>query len=318
MQGENMFKQVHEWIKQYKTIIIHRHYRPDGDAIGSQIGLKEAIKATYPDKNVLITGDTVDRLSFLGQMDEVRDTAYQNALAIVLDCGDTSLISDSRYQLADKTIKIDHHVNKENYGDINIIDTDEISCASMITRLIMEQEYKLTPKGARALFVGLVADSGRFRYPGVGPNTFKAAHYLTSFPFDIEEVYQQIYTEPLNEVKLRAKYTSAFQLTEHNVAYLIIDMEERNRNRLSFSFASRGLISVMSEIDGISIWATFVENDDRQFVLELRSNRYNINQIASKYGGGGHLLASGATLQNKEQIDQILKDLDQLIMEETK
>jgi len=99
-----MFENVIAAIREYNRIIIHRHKNPDGDALGSQLGLAGILKENYPQKEILCVGDTSARYSFMGYTpDEVADDAYRGALAIILDTSASALISDERYKLADKT-----------------------------------------------------------------------------------------------------------------------------------------------------------------------------------------------------------------------
>ena len=107
-----MFEKILEAIKQFDTVIIHRHSKPDGDALGSQIGLREIIKENFPEKTVYAVGDGSARYGFMegSQMDDVADSVYQNALAIVLDTSAAALISDDRYKTAKQTARIDHHI----------------------------------------------------------------------------------------------------------------------------------------------------------------------------------------------------------------
>ena len=107
-----MFELIRDAIAAHQTIILHRHTNPDGDALGSQIGLKHLILANYPDKTVHMVGDGAGRYGFMEDsiMDEIPDSAYIGALAIVLDTSAKSLISDTRYTLAAQTARIDHHI----------------------------------------------------------------------------------------------------------------------------------------------------------------------------------------------------------------
>ena len=107
-----MFEQILDEIRQYDTIIIHRHKSPDGDAIGSQIGLKHILRDAFPEKTILAVGDPAGHYDFMADsvMDEVPDSAYENALAIVLDTSAKKLISDERYTTAKRTARIDHHI----------------------------------------------------------------------------------------------------------------------------------------------------------------------------------------------------------------
>ena len=120
-----------ELIEEYDTIIIHRHSNPDGDAIGSQIGLKAIIELNYPEKDVYVVGDELGRYSFMynKKMDNVETEVFKKSLSIVLDTSSPSLISDDRYTLAKETLRFDHHLFIEKFCDIEIIDSSRESCA---------------------------------------------------------------------------------------------------------------------------------------------------------------------------------------------
>ena len=127
-----MYKQIFNLIKKYQTIIIHRHEKPDGDALGSQLGLKKAIISTFPEKNVFAVGDMVDYLKFMGEMDTIPDETYQGALVVVVDTGSVHMICDKRFELGDKLIKIDHHLPQGEYGDVVLVNTKFESCCGLI------------------------------------------------------------------------------------------------------------------------------------------------------------------------------------------
>lgn len=308
-----MYKQFLKKIKEYGTIIIHRHGRPDGDALGSQIGLKEAILATYPYKKVYAVGDINSKLTFIGDVDTIEDSVYNNALVIVLDSSDTNMINDERYKLGRFIIKVDHHISNCNYGDLNIVDTSEISCASLLAKIIFSNNMKLTSHGARALFTGIVTDSGRFRYSGVSSETFTIASKLLKYDFDFNEIYNNLYVEDLEIVKLRAEMVSKFKISEKGVAYLFNTQEDIKEYNTDIFTISRGMVNVMAGIKGIDIWANFTEEENKKVIVELRSSKYNVNQIAVKYGGGGHKFASGATVEGVNVIENIIKDLESIM-----
>lgn len=310
-----MYKKVLTKIKEYGTIIIHRHGRPDGDAMGSQIGLKESLLATFPYKKVYAVGDVNERFAFLGEMDDISDDVYHNALVIVLDCSDATMINDERYLLGRYIIKIDHHIAKGNYGNLNIVETSEVSCASLVAKIIFENNLKLTDKGAMALFTGIVTDSGRFRYDSVSSETFLTAAKLMKYNFEINNIYNKLYIEELKIVKLRAYLTTKFLLTNKNVAYLINTQQDIKEYDVDVFTISRGMVNIMAGIKGIDIWVNFTEDINGKIIVEIRSSKYNVNPIATKYGGGGHKLASGATVENMDVAYQLLEDLNQLVEE---
>lgn len=310
-----MYNKILKQIREAKTIIIHRHARPDGDALGSQIGLKEAIKNTFPRKEVYAVGDTTSKYDFIGEMDEVSDEKYQDAVVFVLDSSEQSLISDERYKKGKTLIKIDHHIAKESFGDIELVDSSYESCCGLVAYLVERIHLKLTNYGAKCLFTGMVTDSGRFRYDSTTSKTFEIASKLMKYDFSITDIYNNLYLDTLEMVKLRAEFTLKFKLTEQNVAYIKTTQDEIQKAGVDIFSISRNMVNTMAGIKGIDIWVNFTEDKDGSVVCEIRSSKYNINPIAVKYGGGGHKAASGATLKNFDETDMLLNDLNLLILE---
>jgi len=311
---ERKYNEIYKKIGEYGTIIIHRHVRPDGDAIGSQIGLREAIKQTFPYKKVLMTGDVNDRFSFMGKMDDVKDSDYNQALVIILDSGDEFLISDDRYKLGRYKIRIDHHLLKNSFADLELINPNEVSCSIIIAKMIFATKMKLNALGAKALYLGLVTDSGRFRYEGLKQETFDIAGKLIKYGFDYQDLYNNIYTEELKYVKLRADLISKFKITEKGVAYLVNTKEDSIKYDVDIFTLSRGMVNIMGGIKGIDIWANFTEDENGEYIVEMRStSKYFVNNVATKYGGGGHKQASGCTIPSKNEIQSVIKDLESLL-----
>lgn len=310
-----MYNRVLKFIREAKTIIIHRHSRPDGDALGSQIGLREAIKATFPRKEIYMVGDMTPRYEFMGKMDEVEDEKYKDALVFVLDTSEQSMISDERYLTGKHLIKIDHHISKESFGDVEIVDTSYESCCGLVAFLIDRIRLKMTDYGAKSLYTGMVTDSGRFRYDSTTSMTFEIASKLLKHNFNINEIYNHLYTDTLEMVKLRAQFTMKFKLTDNNVAYIKTTQEEMKEYNVDIFSISRNMVNTMAGIKGINIWVNFTEDVDGRVIAEIRSSKYNINNIAVKYGGGGHKAASGATLKNFDEADMMLNDLNELAKE---
>lgn len=309
-----MIQKAFEAIRAYDTIIIHRHSNPDGDAMGSQIGLKNVLKLNFPDKKIYAVGDDARRFSFMEDsvMDDIDDSVYDGALAIVLDTSAKSLISDNRYTLAEKTIRIDHHIFVEDIADIDIDDTSFESCCGLVTHLVREWGLKMNVLSAKSLFTGLVTDSGRFRYDSTTPRTFEIAGYLLSYGFDAPNIYNQLYVDSYENVKKRAEFTLATNFTQNNVAYIYTPFERVKSLGMEPQSISRGMVNVMAEIKGVDVWINFTETEN-SVLCEIRAKNRNINQIAVAHGGGGHLKASGATLKDKDEAMQVLAELDQLV-----
>ena len=312
-----MFEQVLSAIQSFDRIIIHRHKNPDGDALGSQIGLKHILKENFPEKEVYMVGDRAGRYAFMEDsvMDEIPDELYSGALAVILDTSAKHLISDERYPLAEKTVRIDHHIFCETIADVEVTDTAYESCCGLITEFALECGLKLNLLAAKSLYTGMVTDSGRFRYDSTSSNTFRLASALMAQPFDTGEIYSNLYADDLENVKNKAHFLLKIQKTEKPVAYIYTDLEEvRSLGMDTFSI-SRGMVGTMSDIRGIDIWVNFTETE-KGVLCELRSSKYNINPIAVKYGGGGHAKASGATVKDRATAMAMLHDLELLTEEE--
>ena len=308
-----MFEAIHKLIEQYPRIIIHRHKSPDGDALGAQQGLRRILQDSYPHKEILAVGDMTPRYEFMAipPMDEIDDAAYEGALAILLDSAVATLISDDRYRLAAATARIDHHIFCEHFTDEEVVDTSFESCCGMIAAMAMECGLHVSSDAAKSLYTGMITDSGRFRYDSTTAQTFRLASFLAERPFSTADIYQNLYSDSLDSIQLRAKFTLKIQTTPKGVAYIYTPLEEAKTYGADNFTLSRGMVNVMSEIRGIHSWVNFTETEDG-VLCEIRSNRYNINPIATKYGGGGHQKASGATLKNKEEALSLLNDLNSL------
>ena len=311
-----MFEKIIEEIRKYEKIVIHRHSNPDGDALGSQIGLYELIRATFPEKTVYKVGDGARRYSFMdgSTMDGIDDGEYEGALAIILDTSAKALISDDRYTLAARTARIDHHIFCEQIADVEVTDTSFESCAGMIAAFAKECGLVMTVVAAKALYTGMTTDSGRFRYDSTSSRTFALASYLTEQEFDITEIYRELYSDDYERMKLRAEFVLKIKFTGKKVGYIYTTAEEALATGADTFTISRGMVGTMADIRGVDIWVNFTETEGG-VLAELRSSKYNINPIATKYGGGGHAKASGATLESREQAMQMLADLDAMIEE---
>ena len=147
-----MFEKIFDLIKKYDTVIIHRHSNPDGDALGSQIGLKNIIKENFPEKKVYAVGDGSVRYGFMegSEMDVISDETYNGALAIVLDTSAKALINDERYPLAEATARIDHHIFCETICEVEVTDTSYESCCGLITDFADKAGLKLSATSAKA------------------------------------------------------------------------------------------------------------------------------------------------------------------------
>ena len=312
----SMFEKFLDLIKTYDKIIIHRHSNPDGDALGSQIGLWALIRNNFPEKKVYKVGDGTGRYSFMEgtEMDTLSDDEYSDALAIVLDTSAKALISDTRYTLAAASARVDHHIFCEEIAELEVTDTSFESCCGMIAYFACECGLALDSLAAKSLYTGMITDSGRFRYDSTNARTFALASFLLEQSFDITAIYKELYCDDYEKIKLRAEFVLKIRFTEKNVAYIYTTLEEARQTGADTFTISRGMVGTMSDLRGVDAWVNFTETENG-VLCELRSSKYNINPIAVKYGGGGHAKASGATVANREAAMNMLCDLDLLVSE---
>ncbi len=314
-----IFDEILKTIQAHDTIILHRHSSPDGDAMGSQIGLKEILKENFPEKRVYAVGDHAKRYAFMdgSTMDEVADEIYEGALAIVLDCGGSGLISDERYKTAEKTVRFDHHIYAEKICDLEAVDTSYESCCGLLTDFAVQCGLRLSPAAAKALYTGMVTDSGRFRFDSTTSKTFRLASELLKQPFSITEIYSQLYADDFQQVRLRAQFILKIQFTPQNVAYIYTTKEELAACGADTFTVSRGMVSTMADLRGVDIWVNFTETEERVLV-EIRSSKYTVQPVAVKYGGGGHAKACGCSVPDRATAMLLLEDLNDYIRGEDK
>ncbi|MCT6925626.1 MULTISPECIES: bifunctional oligoribonuclease/PAP phosphatase NrnA [Bacillales] len=309
-----MKRQIIDTIEQYETIIIHRHVRPDPDAYGSQFGLKELIKANYPEKEVYAVGEHDPSLTFLAMPDDIQDELFNGALVIVTDTANTERIDDQRYANGERLIKIDHHPNDDAYGDLLWVDTNASSVSEMIYAFYEEgKAYKnwlLPDAAARLLFAGIVGDTGRFLFSSSTVKTFETAAQLIQYDFDRNEVFDGMYEMEPHLLQLQGYFYQYFEMDENGAASLKITKDILQQYGVTASETSL-LVGSLGNVKGICAWVIFIEEGDT-IRVRLRSKGPVINKLAKKYNGGGHPLASGASAASWEEAEQVVADLQEL------
>lgn len=304
--------QIMDLIEQYETIIIHRHVRPDPDALGSQGGLAEMLKASFPNKYIHIVGEEDDSLTFLTEMEQIDDTAYQGALVIVCDTANQARVCDERYSLGEKLVKIDHHPNVDPYGDVLWVDTEASSTSEMIYELYMEckeRGLKMTGEAARLIYAGIVGDTGRFLYPSTTKKTFQFAAELVTYSFDRSILYENLYNTEHEIVRLKGYILQNFTVSPSGLSTVKLTKETLNEYNLTPSQTSR-IVGILGDVEGVTAWAIFVEEEDL-IRVRLRSKGPVVNEIAAKYQGGGHPMAAGASIYSWDEMENVIADLEE-------
>ena len=313
-----MFEKLKAAIESHNSIVIFGHPNPDGDCLGSQIGLRDTIRLNYPNKKVYAVGSGLRRFrEYFGKMDEVSEEVISSSLAILVDGNDLQRMEDQRVWDAKAWIKIDHHV--ENYrftqGDF-VLDEEANSTCELIVLMIQECGWKINPLIADALYLGICTDSGRFQYIQRFPEAFHEVAWLCeqgANPKALNDILNITYE---NALRFRGYIYSNYKKTEHGVIYIALDKKIIAEYGLTASRAGN-MVNLLSNIVGYPIWLFICETEEGFSHIEFRSNGPAVQPIANQIGGGGHKLAAGATLETFDQktIDYVVGLCDKVAME---
>ena len=313
------YKEILNLIKKYDTIVVYRHQSPDFDAAGTQNGLVTWLKDSFPNKKVYSLGKNF--IDFVPQLypanDEVDVTTLQKFLTIVCDTGNTPRIDGDTYKLGDKIVKFDHHPDVDQYADVSIVNDELASCAELVLDFVtyFKKKYPLSLLAAKYFYSGIVGDSGRFMFGSTSSHTFEAAVECIKTGLNFSrDVYRPMYEKTVNDLNVQKYLLNNYKVSEHGVAYYALSDEQLKEIGIRCEQAKIHM-SMFSNIKGIEIWVAVAENvEEGEWRVSIRSKGIAINGIAAKYGGGGHDQASGAKLKSIEELDSLIKDLDDLLI----
>ncbi len=311
-----LLKKIYKEIKKYNTIVIARHIGPDPDALGSQFAIKELIKNQNPNKKVYAIGGNANRFKFFGKLDKFEeDNITDDTLLIVLDTPDIKRIDGvDNIEKYKHIIKIDHHPTIDDYANLELIDDTSSSTCQLILEMIFTNHVKLTTETAKNLYLGIVADTGRFMHAYTTKETFKLVTkllYKTNLNFT--DLYEPLYMRPLSEIKFQGYIFKNMKVTDNGLAYIKITDELLKEYDVDTASAGN-IISELKFVNEILIWIFLTEDKkNNQIRANIRSRGPIINEVASQYGGGGHKLASGVRLDTWEKADKLINDLDKLL-----
>lgn len=309
------YKQILKQIKKYENIVIARHIGGDPDAYGSSIGLKEIIIANFPNKNVYVVGTPANKFKYFGEMDKLPEN-LENALLIVTDTPDKRRVDGPNLDKYEYKIKIDHHPFVEKFCDLELIDDTASSASQMIIDFALECKLKIPENAAKNLFMGVVGDTNRFLYSYTTTKTFDLiSKLIKQTNIDFTSLYSQMYLRSLNDYKFNAYITSNLVVTENKLAYIKLDDKTLKEHNVDASTAGN-LIENFHNIEEILVVITCSEDVNNNYIkCSIRSRGPIINEVASKFNGGGHALASGAKPKTFEQVDELIKELDKVCKE---
>ncbi|QHX37049.1 bifunctional oligoribonuclease/PAP phosphatase NrnA [Spiroplasma sp. BIUS-1] len=303
-----------EKINDYENIIISKHVSPDWDTQGSAYGLREIILNNFKNKNVYVVGEKLNQ--GIREDDELNlsKELISSSLLITVDVANFDRVDFEFKELVKEVFKVDHHLEVDDFAKNKIVDPNAIACTQVITLWAKENNLKITRQAATYLYYGLITDSGRFLFEKTNGNTFEAAKILVEAGVIITEVYSDLFLKKLDLAKWHNKAFGMAEFSENNdLAYIKVGKEFFENTKLGEE-EIKSALTVLSGIEEIKIWALAYQTPDSEKIkVSIRSRNFDINSVAVNYNGGGHKLASGAKVKDWKQLEDLFKDLKNLI-----
>lgn len=308
----NTYSKIYKQIKKFDEIVIARHIGPDPDALGSQFGLKELILNTFPKKKVHCVGASVSKFRMMGNLDKFSEDWYDNALLIVCDTPDIKRVDGVDPMKFKYKIKIDHHPAVDNYCDIEYVDETASSASQLVLEMAFKTRLKLNYKAAEDLYIGIISDTNRFMYSYTTPKTFNlVSRLIKETKLEFTKLYEFLYMRPYKEIKFQGYLAENLNITENGLGYIVLPEEVLKEYQMDSSTASN-MVSSFNYIDEIYSWVIFSYDNTTDMIRgSIRSRGPIVNEIASHYNGGGHTMASGVRLKTMEEVESLIKELDE-------
>lgn len=308
----NKYKTIYNRIKKYDSIVIARHIGADPDALASQIGLKELILTNFKNKKVYAVGNPASKFKFMGVLDRFDESLYENSLLIVTDTPDIKRIDGVDYKRFKEVIKIDHHPFIEKYADIELIDDNASSASQIVLEFLFDRKLNIEKETAEKLYMGIIADTGRFLFNYTSTKTFDlVSKLIKKTGIDFTKTYDNLYLKPIKEVRFQGFIETNMNVTENGVGYLKITEDIINEYGVDSATAGN-MVNNFNYIEEVLVWGMFsIDKANNTIRASIRSRGPIINEIASHFGGGGHALAAGARLKDFDEVDLLIKELDE-------
>lgn len=305
-----MYKDLLKKINEFDKICIFRHVRPDGDAMFSALAMYQFIKDNFRNKSVKVAGsDTYDIIS---KNDKISDDFINDSLAIVLDTSTIERVDDKRFINSKYIIKIDHHPGVEDFGDLNFVTTDKASCTELLAEIFFSKEFSklnLSNKTCKYLYCGMLTDSMGFITTSTTANTLLLGSRLVEKgKLRIDELNKYVFDTSIVDFNKITKIRTYLK-NEDNFGYILLNNKDLKKIGLPGKIA-RNNIDEIAGIKEFRVWAFFTQNDDNTYDGSLRCVRgLKVNDLASKFNGGGHANAAGVNKLNIQQVEQLLHKL---------
>ncbi len=308
-----------EEIKMANSIIILTHETPDGDAIGSSLAMKLALKTLEKESDVIIK-EFPRIFKFLPGANEVKTDAEGKKydLAISVDCADLKRLSGKEYfEEAKKGIVIDHHGSNTMYGDINFVNPVAPACCEILAGMFEYFDINIDVNIGTAILTGIITDTGGFKYPSVTAETFEFTAELLRKGVNVSEIYKRVLeTKTRSNFELIKRTMNRLELLEEGkVAFTYMNLKDEEEVSAEIG-DHEGIVENGRSIEGVQISIFIRQKDENSYKVSMRSNgNINVSDICYIFGGGGHPNAAGALIQgNVEQVkEKIMKEVKKVI-----
>lgn len=303
-------KKVVECIKRNKNFLITTHINMEGDAVGSELAFYRLLKAMGKRATIINDDNLSYEYNFLPGTNQIKK--FKKNLKnikfdcfVILDCSDLERCGQIyKINTANKPVlNIDHHISNQRFGDVNWVEPHSSSVSEMIYQLYKKLDLPLNREIAMLLYVGILTDTGSFRYPNTTSVTHKIVSELMRYNLDIAQIYKNVYENiPFQDMKLLSKILPTISRdAKGKIAWFQIQRSILKNKKISFDLTEH-ILHFARAIKDAEVAVLFKENlgEKNEVRVNLRSQgKVDVNRIASFFGGGGHKTASGATVKGK-------------------
>lgn len=290
-------------LQDAKTVGITGHVRPDGDCVGSCLGLGLYLKEYFPQLKTRVYLESFsDAFRFLkGSEEMVSDCSEDEEYDVffALDCGDLARLGNAAkyFRSAKKTICIDHHISNISFADINYIEPDASSTSELVYTLL--EEEKVTKEMAEAIYMGIVHDTGVFQYSCTSSRTMNIAGKLMDTGIDFSRIVENTYyiKNYVQQQILGRALLESIMILDKRVIFSVI----RQKDMKFYGVEPKdldGIVQQLRNTRGVEAAIFLYEVGPQQFRVSMRSaDKIDVSRIAGYFGGGGHVKAAGCTMQ---------------------
>ena len=301
-----MLDRISEIIHRYRSFLITAHVRPDGDALGSELALYHVLRNLGKEALIFNQDKTPENYEFLpGSGDIVNELSDPGKYEVVfvLDCSDLERIGEPAAIIGEMPliVNIDHHISNVGVWEVAYIDRDASSTGEMIYRLIRRLGVRITPEIANNLFGAIMTDTGGFRYGSTQSETLHTAGHLVENGANPQWLSENIYeNNPLSKTLLLCKALEALSLElDGRVASMVVSIESLVATGAKSEYIE-GFVDLPRTIKGVVVSIVYLELERGHYKLSLRSKgRVNVEQVARRFGGGGHLNAAACKIRGE-------------------